>query len=144
MALAAVLIVMALPPAEKYWFAAWDNVRLPVPSWINTKIPPCPATSSPGSSNTRLPVNVHTKFVYCDISGATVPLTLVLVWVLPTRPALIVMAVPVPASDAILSKDILPTLVMFASPKDVAPKVTEPVVDKALEPISMLPNPDVI
>ena len=43
-----------------------------------------------------------------------------------------------------VSKAILPTLVMLLSPKLVAPSVTVPVADRLLLPISILPNPLVI
>ena len=71
------------------------------------------------------------------------PLTFVSVSVLGTFPAPKVMAVPVPASDAILSKAILPTLVMFASLKLVAPKVFAAAVE-VIPAAAVIPPPSAI
>ena len=81
--------------------------------------------------------------MYCEKSGAVLPLTLVLVFVLGTLPAPNVIAVPVPASDAILSSAILPTLVMFASLKLVAPNVLDAAVD-VIPAAAVIPPPSAI
>ena len=51
---------------------------------------------------------------------------------------------PDPSSEDTLSTFISPTFVISLSPKVVAPRVTEPVVESALDPISIAPNPLVI
>ena len=71
------------------------------------------------------------------------PLTLVLVLVFGTLPAPNVMAVPVPASDAILSNAMLPTLVMFASLKLVAPNVLLAAVE-VIPLAAVIPPPSAI
>ena len=81
--------------------------------------------------------------MYCEKSGAVLPLTLVLVLVFGTLPAPNVMAVPVPASDAILSNAMLPTLVMFASLKLVAPNVLLAAVE-VIPLAAVIPPPSAI
>ena len=66
--------------------------------------------------------------MYCEKSGVILPVCDPATKVLGTLPAPNVIAVPTPASDAMLSNAILPTLVMFASLKLVAPNVLDAAV----------------